>query len=216
MKFVVLLLLFIKMISFPSYLYFIMFTTHIMLHNNLYILCFNNSIMGKYRRPTKETSEKYNEVMNQGQDTGMDSMFPVHSVKSQYSMWGFIFQELANLRMELSRLGVLVRINNQNSPKHLTTYHAHIYSFLIPISVVIESSKWNNIEQIWLGCKQDIQNYLRQKSVVPNKKIPFELILKLDKLYRIALLAAQKAGLGITIESDEDIDSAIEKAITGG
>lgn len=172
--------------------------------------------MGKFRRPTKETSEKYNEVMEQGQASGMDNLFPIHSVKSAYSMFGFIFQELANIRMELSRLAVSVRINNKNSPNNLELYHAHIYSFLIPISVVIDSDKWKLIERLWLECKRDIQNYLNQRNAIPNKKIPFELIFKLDKLYRISLLAAQKAGLGITIETETDIDKAISDAITGG
>jgi hypothetical protein len=171
--------------------------------------------MSKFKRPTKETNEKFNEVLSQGENVGVDNLFPIHSVKSAYSMFGFIFQELANIRMELSRLAVSVRINNKDSPNSLELYHAHIYSFLIPISVVIDSNKWKLIEKLWLDCKSSMNVYLKQRQVIPNKKIPFELIFKLDKLYRISLLAAQKAGLGITIESETDIDKAISDAITG-
>ena len=172
--------------------------------------------MGKFKKPTKEVNDKYDDIMSQGGNSGVDSLFPVHSVKSQYSMWGFVFQELANIRMEVSRLGLMVRINNASSPNYLSLYHSHIYSFLIPISVVIESSKWKKVEELWLNCKRDINNYLKQRSVNPNKKIPFELIFNLDILYRIALLVAQKAGIGITVETEGDVDKAIEDAITGG
>lgn len=171
--------------------------------------------MGKIKNLAKEMSEKYNQVMSQGQDSGVDSLFPVHSVKSAYSMFGLIFQELANLRMELSRLGFMVRVNNKDSPNYLTPYHSHIYSFLIPVSVVIDFNKWTKVEKLWLECRSNIEMYLKQRNIIPNKKIPFELIFKLDKLYRISLLAAQKAGLGITIETEGDIDKAIEDAITG-
>lgn len=172
--------------------------------------------MSKFRRPTERTGDSYNKILEQGQNSGEDINFPVQSVKSQYSMWGFVFQEIANIRMEVSRLGVAVRINNSSSPLYLETYHSHIYSFLIPISVIIQETKWKKIEALWLECKKDIEKYLTERKAIPNKKIPFTLIQKLDRLYRIALLAAQLAGLGISVETDTDIGKAIEEAITGG
>jgi hypothetical protein len=118
--------------------------------------------------------------------------------------------------MEVSRLGFYVRINNNASPNFLEAYHSHIYSFLVPVSVIVTDTKWSRIENRWMKAKQDIDLFYRARRAVPNKKIPFELVRELDNLYRIALLMAQKAGLGVRTFKDEDVDVAIEKAIMGG
>jgi hypothetical protein len=161
--------------------------------------------------------EGYDKIIAQGEQSGLDSMFPVQpNVKSQYSMWGYIFQEIANIRMEVSRLGIAVRINNYNSPQFLEMYHAHIYSFLIPISVILPLDRWKKVEELWIQSGNEIDSYFLKRQSVPNLKIPKVLIEKLDRLYRIALLVAQHANLGITIETQTDVSKAIEDAITGG
>jgi len=145
-----------------------------------------------------------------------DGMFRVSDkIKTEYDMWVWIYQEIANLRLEVSRLATYVRINDKNSPSYLNVYHAHVYSLLIPVSTVIPDVSWIRIEQIWLDSKRDINNFNKERISVPNKKVPFALIRKLDKLYRVALLAAQKAGLGIRVNYDQNLDEAIENAITG-
>ncbi len=40
------------------------------------------------------------------------------------------------------------------------------------------------------------------------------MIKDLDKLYRVALICAQKAGLGFKVSIQNDFEQAIEKAIT--
>lgn len=160
--------------------------------------------------------DTYEKMLQQGQQSGIDSMFNVApNVKSQYSMWGYVFQEIANIRMEVSRLGIAVRINNYNSPQFLEMYWAHIYSFLIPVSVILTQDKWKKIEDLWLQCGRDIEEYFKKRSSIPNLKIPKLLIEKLDKLYRVSLILAQHANLGITVEVEQDISKAIEDAITG-
>lgn len=164
----------------------------------------------------KSTSKRYDDSQQTSKKVLEDSMFRVSDkIKSEYDMWYWIFQEIANLRLEVSRLGILVRINNRDSPNYIEPYHSHIYSLLLPVSVVIPDKIWKKIYAYWLSIKTDINNFHRQRASVTNKKIPFELIRKLDNLYRAALLTAQKAGLGIKVTYEEDIDAAIERSITG-
>jgi len=138
-----------------------------------------------------------------------------NNLRAEYDMWSWIYQEIANLRIRVTHLGMMVRLNNSNSPTFLEAYHADIYSLLVPISVVIPDATWTKIEKQWLELKIEINEYLTQRSVISNKKIPFKLIRNLDKLYRIALLIAQKAGLGFKITTDTDLQDSIEKAIIG-
>jgi hypothetical protein len=159
----------------------------------------------------------YDRMLDQGGQSGSSEMFPVQpNIKSQYSMFGYIFQEIANIRMEVSRLGIAVRVNNNSSPSYLEMYHAHIYSFLIPVSVIISEDKWKKVENLWMLCGKEINEYFARRNSIPNLKIPKQLIERLDKLYRIALILAQHANLGITVETESDISKAIEDAITGG
>jgi len=137
-------------------------------------------------------------------------------IKSEYDMWSWIFQEISNLRVEVSRLGTLVRVNNSSSPEYLPIYHAHIYSLLIPMSVIVSDDLWKKIYKLWLDTEQDIQSYNTQRRNVPNKKIPFELIKKLDNLYRAALIVGQRAGIGFKTTLKQDFEASVEKAITGG
>ncbi len=136
------------------------------------------------------------------------------NIKSEYDMWSWIFQEIANLRMEVSRLGTMVRINNASSPNFLEVYHSHIYSLLLPVSVVISDDLWKKIYELWLKTKNDILAYQSKRSAVQNLKIPFPLIQELDGLYRIALLAAQRAGLGFKVQMQVDTEKAIARAIS--
>lgn len=166
-----------------------------------------HSIVKNARRGTQENFE---------QRSTINSDFSVgNNIKTEYDMWSWIYQEVANLRNEVSRVGLLVRINNEASPEYLEVYHAHIYSLLLPISPVINASNWNIIEKQWLLCKIAIEEYMKKKANVSNIKVPFELIRKLDKLHRLALIYAQKAGMGVKITLENDIDKQIEAAITG-
>jgi hypothetical protein len=162
----------------------------------------------------KFTDERRDQAQTQSQQILNSADFSVgDNIKSEYDMWSWIFQEVANIRMEVSRLGTLVRVNNSASPGYLDVYHAHIYSFLLPVSVVISDDLWDKIYQLWLKTKSDILKYYQQKNNVMNLKIPFALIQELDGLYRIALLAAQRAGLGFKVSAKIDTQEAISKAI---
>ena len=136
-------------------------------------------------------------------------------VTSEYSMWGFIFQEIANLRVEVSRLSTLVRLNNEASPNYLEMFHAHLYSLMIDVSPIITPKFWEKLDALWINAKYDIDNFLQLRKSIPNRKIPFELIRKLDKIYRVSLRIIQMTGLGIKISANIDESSAMQKMITG-
>jgi hypothetical protein len=168
------------------------------------------------KKKLQTRKDRYDESQTTSKESLDSGMFSVsNKIKSEYDMWAFIFQEIANLRLEVSRLGTFVRINTKNSPYYLETYHSHIYSLLIPVSTIIPDNIWKIVDNKWLELKSQIIDFNRIRRSAPNKKIPFGLIRELDKLYRVALLAAQKAGLGIRITYESDIDKAIEDTITG-
>lgn len=168
------------------------------------------------RKQTHLSKERYSEAMEQRSNVLQESSFGVaDNLKATYDMWSWIYQEIANIRMEVSRLGLLVRMNQANSPGFLESYHAHIYSLFVPVSVILDDAHWDQIQLLWLSVKADIITFNKQRRAVPNKRIPFELIRRLDNLYRIALLVAQKAGLGFRVELEHDVGEAIAKAITG-
>lgn len=168
-----------------------------------------------FRRNMKQTGDRVTTSQEQQGNVLNTAAFSVSdNIKSEFDMWSWIYQEIANLRVEVSRLGTYVRVNNRSSPDFLDAYHAHLYSLLLPVSVVIPDVLWNKIEQLWLEYKTDIDKYYILRKSVPNAKIPFSLIKKLDGLYRASLLMAQKAGLGFKVTVQQDIENAIEKAIT--
>jgi len=182
-------------------------------YNSNYLLAMASYTLNK---KVKNQTERYKESQNTATEVLSDGTFKVSDkVKSEYDMWVWIFQEIANLRLEVSRLGSYVRINNKNSPNYLDVYHSHIYSLLIPLSTIVPDKVWKKIDDLWIKTKKDINLYKQQRTSNPTKKIPFELIRDLDLLYRVALLAAQKAGLGIRVSHEQDIDKAIENSITG-
>jgi len=163
-----------------------------------------------------KVSEHYKDNNNQRSLSGSSPLFKVaDNLKSEYDMWGFIFSEIANLRMEVSRVATFVRMNNQSSPQYLEAYHAQLYGLLVPISVVIPDEVWGKIYKEWRSVGDDINSYMLKRRTITNLKIHPVLIRRLDEMYRIALLAAQKGGLGIKITIEHDINAAIESAITG-
>jgi len=168
------------------------------------------------KKQVDNSIKRFNKNQNENVNLLESGEFSVgNNLKAEYDMWSWIYQEIANLRIRVTHLGMMVRLNNPNSPSFLEAYHSDIYSLLVPISVVIPDATWTKIEKMWLDIKLEINEYLKQRSVIHNKKIPFDLIRKLDKLYRISLLIAQKAGLGFKITTETDLQNSIEKAIVG-
>ncbi len=168
------------------------------------------------KKQTAHSIKRYDKSQKETNKLSETGEFSVsNNIKAEYDMWSWIYQEIANIRIRVNQLGMMVRLNNENSPSFLEAYHSDIYSLLLPISVVINDSVWKKVETIWLGLKKEINEYLQKRTVVRNKKIPFELIRNLDKLYRIALLVAQKGGLGIKITTNMNFEQSIEKMIAG-
>ena len=163
---------------------------------------------------SKGVTSKYSQAMR-SRMPGEGNISAKNNVTSEYDMWSWIFQEIANIRMEVSRLSTLVRINNVNSPAYLEIYHAHIYSLLIVVSPLVRYSVWHKIDALWLDTAEEIKSFLVIQQSVPDKKIDFELIRKLDKLYRIALRIIQFVGLGVRVTASHDENAAMEKMIGG-
>ncbi len=108
-------------------------------------------------KKVKNQAERYKESIDTADNILTDGTFRVtDKVKSEYDMWVWIFQEIANLRLEVSRLGSYVRINNKMSPSYLDAYHAHIYSLLIPLSTVIPDRVWRKVEKFWIEQKKKL------------------------------------------------------------
>lgn len=163
-----------------------------------------------------KSAESYNRMKQNAEDISSESILNVSkNLKAEYDMFGYIYSHIATIRARTSDLGSLVRINNSNSPNFLDMYHTQIYAFLEQVSVILPNNLVQKITENWLSIHSDIQEFHSKRRVVPNMKIPFQLIQRLDNLHRIALLAAQKAGLGIKITFDTDINAAIESAILG-
>jgi len=168
------------------------------------------------KKQTDSSIKRYEKNQKQTSKLSETGQFSVsNNIQAEYDMWSWIYQEIANIRIRVNQLGMMVRLNNENSPDYLEAYHSDIYSLLLPISVVINDNVWKDVEDMWLEIKGNINEYLKQRGVIHNKKIPFELIRSLDKLYHIALLVAQKGGLGIKITTNQNFEQSIEKMIAG-
>lgn len=173
------------------------------------------------RAPYKQKEKSVDEFKDNIKERSFDKLvndpvfFANSNVKTEFDMWAWIYSELSVIRQEVSRLGLLVRSNNEDSPNYLSLYHSHLYSLLLPVSTIIDHSTWKKIDTLWLQVKYDIESYNLIRKAIPNKRIPYELVRRLDILYRVTLLLMQKAGLGIRVSTDVDISAAIESTIVG-
>jgi hypothetical protein len=168
------------------------------------------------KKGAKQSGERYNKTQQQISNISYDPTLGVSAnLKAEYDTWAWYYQELSTLRLQASQLGGLVRINNANSPFYLKAYHAQIYSFLLHVSSVIIDNIWGKIEGKYNEAGDSINNFFKRRKNISNLKIPDELIIKLDKLYRIALIVAQEAGLGFKVSKSTDMQASIESAIAG-
>ena len=139
----------------------------------------------------------------------------VSNKTAEYTPWGWKYNELSNLQVEVSRIALLVRMNNKSSPEYLKVYHSHLYSLLLPLSVIIADLQWKKIDKLWHDVKEDLRKFEIRRKTVRNCRIDDKIIERLDTLYRITLLMLQQANLGIPISSEIDLNNAIENSIIG-
>jgi len=164
-------------------------------------------------KKVKESIDNYKKMTSE--NSPEDFLKVKDNVKSEYSMFGLIFNQIAILRTRTSDAGVMVRLNNQSSPEYLDIYHTLIYSFLEQVSVIIPDYLWKKIFKMWVETKNEIIKYQKRRNAIHNLKIPQDIINRLDRLHRVSLLAAQRANLGINLVNDVDINRAIEDAVVG-
>lgn len=168
------------------------------------------------RRKVEMSEKRANKSYNQQASISNNESFATgENLRASYDCWSWYYQELSAIRIRMERYGFAVRINDSGSPDFLLPYLAETESFLIKVGIVVNEGSWRSIDKLYLEIYNNINEFFRIRRAVTNKKIPFELIRKLDKLQRVALLIAQKKGLGIRIEEDKETDNAIEQAITG-
>jgi len=166
----------------------------------------------------KEVKKKYEKGVNESSRIGFDESFKVkENQRAEFDSWGYIYSEINIVRQEIMRLGLYVRNNDVNSPQSLNLYHCHLYTLLLELTPMVRDELWLEIDNYWLKIGRKIQEYFQQRLTIPNKKIPFEIIRALDALFRVALLMQQKQGMGVRLQrgQSDELDSAIERAITG-
>jgi len=166
----------------------------------------------------KNAVKKYGEKVNESSNIGFDESFKVReNQRAEFDSWGYIYSEINIVRQEIMRLGLYVRNNNVHSPQYLTMYHNHLYTFLLELTPMVRNELWNQIDKKWMQIGGSIKHYFKQREIIPNKKIPLEIIRELDSLFRVALLMQQKQGMGVRLQRNDsdELDSAIERAITG-
>lgn len=166
----------------------------------------------------KDYKKKYEKNIDESNKIGLDESLRVKgNQKAEYDSWGFIYNEISIIRQEVQRLSYYVRTNNVTSPQFLYEYHAHLFDYFLALTRVMKDEWWIEIDKRWNALHEEIKIYFKQRKVFNTKMIPFELIRNLDKLFRLALLIEQKQGMGIRLQrgDSEEIDAAIERAITG-
>lgn len=158
---------------------------------------------------SKKKNEKYQDTFDLGVNTF------VGNVQSEYSIFGLLFQEIAQIRIEIDRLGLMVRLNTSDSPNYLKPYLAHIKTLLLIVNPVIPFTTYEKIEKFYNKIDEEITKYNNLRKSVPNKMIDNQLIKKLDLLCRVVYLYMNNANLGIKTVQSSDLDTQIEKSIVG-
>ena len=135
------------------------------------------------------------------------------NLSASYDMWSWVYPEIATIRMEISRLGSLVRKNDINSPSYLESWLVQMKAMVQSIGIVNDNS-WKTMMEEYKRLRGEIEKYNLQRRAVSNKKIPVELIDAMDEYYRMCIKLAQLHGLGIKIAENVDTDRALEDAFT--
>lgn len=162
---------------------------------------------------SKELSkDRFNNAVAERAEVKEDGFMKLDTnLTSQYDMWSWIFTEVATIRMEISRLASLVRVNDRNSPNFLEPYLIQMKAMLHSIGI-IPDKHWKIMLTRYKVLREEILKFNMQRANVSNKKIPLKLIDDLDEYYRVVLIIAQIRGLGIKIADNLELEKAIETA----
>lgn len=138
------------------------------------------------------------------------------SVKAEFDTWSWYYSELSVIRVECSRLGLLVRMRDSNSWQYLRAYHAHIYSFLQMVMTILPAETADKITAKWKAYANDIDDYIANRNLLGKEyELDDQLITDIDTLYNIALKIAQDIGLGFKMSHNYDPSNSIEKRLMG-
>lgn len=166
--------------------------------------------LNKQIKQSKERNDKYQEDFGDSVSTFVPS-----EISSEYSIFGLLFQEISQIRIEIDRLGLAVRMNTPDSPNYLKPYLAHMKTLMLIVNPVIPSTTYENLEKLYQYLDKQIEVYNNLRKGIPNKKISNDLINKLDFLCRVLYLYLNRANLGIKTSQNIDLDTQIEKSIIG-
>lgn len=172
------------------------------------------------KKMLRESSKRYDKAKEKHDSVGnfMGGIGNLNDapVKAEFDTWSWYYTELSNLRVECSRLGLLVRINDNESSLYLKAYHAHIYSYLQLVLTILPYNIADKIRLKWKALSNEIESYFEDRKVF-GKSLPLdnELIEKVDLLYDIALRIGQEIGLGFKASLSDNLTQNIERSLLG-
>lgn len=169
------------------------------------------------RKQYEESRQRYNDSMKSyGGVEGIKSGLNNNNIKAEYDTWSWYYSELSNVRTECRKLGLLVRINNSESPGYVKAYHAHIYSYLQMILTVLPDELSDDIREQYHKESKKIKDYFWNRNATGmDYKVPQNIIEQLDFLHDLAAEIAQKVGLGFKVTIDRNTKEALQKRIIG-
>ena len=169
------------------------------------------------KKQYKESRERYESAMKSyGGAEGIKKGLNENQIKAEYDTWSWYYSELSNVRTECRKLGLLVRINNKQSPGYVKAYHAHIYSYLQMILTVLPEELADEIREQYHKESEKINDYFWNRNATGmDYKIPQKIIEQLDFLHDLAAEISQKVGLGFKVTIDRNTKEALQKRIIG-
>lgn len=154
----------------------------------------------------KDLEEKYDSI----------KLDPNESLKTQYSSFGYLLNELSIKRRMISELGVSVRLQDSQSKNFVQEYLSRIQDCRILASSIIAHPNFKLMDNLSDVIGKQIIQYFKKLKMNRNMPVPTELIKNLDLMQEMLLVTLQKIGLSMPLEENQtDILDKMGKAIEG-
>jgi len=138
-----------------------------------------------------------------------------NKIQAEYDSWAWYYAEMSAIRNECSRIGLIVRMENDESYGYIKMYHGHIMTFLNLVSPVIPERIWDKILIRWNEIYHKVDTALIQYKTIGKSKDFKLLIDEIDNLFRLGLRVAQIVGLGFKTSLSDVEGSHIAKTFLG-
>jgi len=166
---------------------------------------------------TEESNKRYEKAKDSFQ-TFSDEIttgLAKSQIHAEYDSWAWYYAEMSAIRNECSRIGLIVRMEDDNSYAYIKIYHSHIMTFLNLISPVVPIKEWTKIDNRWNEVYNRITKALLQKETIGFAKDFHEIVNEMDNLFRLGLRVAQLVGLGFKTSLSDTDGSHITKTFLG-